>query len=466
MTDVLTYSTIDNSLNVNSFNNQYISSTDNNILKTQKIKKLLNNTTMKKAYCMAINKNGYSGTVDLNTKVNVYVPTPPYLHKNISPSHSENTNSYLVDNKSCKDPKCVTNIPNTKFDEKSTSMKTLDKKACISDCLNNSKCYGVTHNYINNKCDFKDNTILKGIPFINTLYGDNLAIHNKFGFVGKQATIKINKKNAPGIFSDVRRDMGGDVSDKSICDVFIGTYCDNVKQQYKNINGGKYNHVEFTSMYPECSCYGDVNLKELANLQGFKESISRKCYMVGCVDSTTSPSYVSDSVQKKTCPQTFCANLINVNHIESQKMKIGGITANTQCGGGTHNKNNTQTQEAEYGKTDKNTYHSESHRTDTQDKTVEHTTEDEEHASSVTGGRIYNGYRQAYGSDEYNQYEDNDTNEGNNDTNEGDNGTNEGDNGTNDNTTTYLGIGALVVFIVVIMIICVSLVSAIILLNK
>ena len=121
---------------------------------------------------------------------------------------------------------------------------------------------------------------------------------SKFGYIEK--TVKVPVGMCPANFSN----------GQSSCDNFMKTYCENVKQIYKNqINAlnTKYDAAEFTRYSPECACYVDVPDAIAVNAS----TISPKCYSAGCL----MPFAYETEFAKTPCTNSFCSAISNFSNI-------------------------------------------------------------------------------------------------------------------------------------------------------
>lgn len=98
------------------------------------------------------------------------------------------------------------------------------------------------------------------------------------------------------------------------CKNFMNTYCENVKQDFKNIIGDTavFRNDEFSNYKKDCGCYG----VKPAYIQG--DGNPNKCYMAGCGDNNVEV-YPDDSSRGTECKNTIC-----VAGISLEEAKAGG----------------------------------------------------------------------------------------------------------------------------------------------
>jgi len=145
-------------------------------------------------------------------------------------------------------------------------------------------------------------------------------LQKKFGYIDK--IIDVPKTLCDKIGYDY-------YSDK--CDIFMDTYCNNVKSQYQDelskINE-KYNDNEFSYYKPECSCYG--NIPDPIAKSGY--NIAKNCYMPNC--DVGNMNVFLDRGSRQPCNATICSAINQIAGSEAGKDIVFNTKIQQTCGSG------------------------------------------------------------------------------------------------------------------------------------
>lgn len=157
--------------------------------------------------------------------------------------------------------------------------------------------------------------ILVKIPIPQNFSGLTSTTGKLYNYV--EMKIEIPSEFCDQIFK-LTNDLDFKNSKNNVCDVFMKTYCDNIKQEFKNLNNGIFDYAQWPQYKQECSCYADSPYDNSKLQSTGNVVIAPKCIFPGC--TIGSNNVYIDPVSRdpqNQCNLTVCNSLFDVSGVSA-----------------------------------------------------------------------------------------------------------------------------------------------------
>jgi len=172
-------------------------------------------------------------------------------------------------------------------------------------------------------CCLKQTTIPVKIPIPSNISGTQSDMKKKWHYIEKNVIIPdgfCGRFQPPSTSSDTTNEI-------ITCDKFMDTYCTNVKNDFVNLNGGKFDQLAFPKYSPDCACYGEQN-PVLAD-----KNYPPKTYMAGCVPGGS--AYLDKDSRISNLTIVDCSILVNMEGTSADSIEMSDMRIENKCSGGT-----------------------------------------------------------------------------------------------------------------------------------